>query len=154
MACRHNGNGDGHCIDTDVVLVEIADIIGLIVLGFITGSLAATLGIGGGIIFVPVLVFVFGFGQLEAQGTSLAIILPTAFVAAFIHNRAGRVVWKVVLVTAGVGVLAAVAGANLAIRMDEAILRKAFAIVLALLAIRMARRAVALRNASAPLDGS
>lgn len=133
--------------------MEIAEIFGLMVLGFVTGSLSATLGIGGGIIFVPVLVSVFGFGQLEAQGTSLAIILPTAIVAAFIHNRAGRVVWKIVLVTGGVGVLAAFAGANLAITMDEGVLRRAFAIVLALLAVRMARRAVALRNASAPVDG-
>ncbi len=54
------------------------EIIGLVALGLFAGTLAATLGVGGGIIFVPVLVSVFGFAQLDAQGTSLAIIVPTA----------------------------------------------------------------------------
>lgn len=129
------------------------ELIGLLVLGLVAGALASALGIGGGIIFVPVLVSIFGFVQIEAQGTSLAIVLPTALVGATLHHRAGRVVWPVVLVTGGVGLVAAFMGARLAISLDEAVLRRVFAVVLALLALRMAMRAVSLRRASTSLDG-
>ena len=122
-------------------------------LGLFAGTLAATLGVGGGIIFVPVLASVFAFGQLEAQGTSLAIILPTAIIGTLIHARAGRVVWRVAYVTGGVGIVFALVGAQLAQAMDEDILSKVFAVVLAVLAIRMTRRALRLRSESVAIDG-
>lgn len=128
------------------------EIIGLILLGLFAGSLAATLGVGGGIIFVPVLVSVFAFSQLDAQGTSLAIIVPTAIVGAITHARAGRVNWKVVAVVGTGGVLGALVGATLAQTLDEAVLRRVFAIVLIILAIRMARRAWTVKRALALTD--
>ncbi|GMQ94027.1 MAG: hypothetical protein BMS9Abin12_1509 [Acidimicrobiia bacterium] len=124
----------------------IGEIVALLALGLFAGTLAATLGVGGGIIFVPVLVAVLGFSQLAAQGTSLAIILPTALIGTVIHARAGRVVWKVALVTGGVGIVAALIGARLALSMNEELLKKVFAAVLAVLAIRMAHRAWRLRR--------
>ena len=54
----------------------------LALLGVVAGALASALGIGGGIIFVPAFVSIFGFSQLEAQGTSLAIIVGTSRPAA------------------------------------------------------------------------
>jgi uncharacterized protein len=128
------------------------EILGLILLGVFAGSLAATLGIGGGIIFVPVLVAVFGFSQLDAQGTSLAIIVPTAIVGTITHARAGRVDWKVVAVVGAGGIFGALGGASLAQNLDEAVLRRIFAIVLIILAIRMAGRAWTVRKASAAVD--
>ncbi len=130
------------------------EIIGLILLGVFAGSLAATLGVGGGIIFVPVLVSVFSFSQLDAQGTSLAIIVPTAIVGAITHARAGRVNWTVVAVVGTGGILGALAGATLAQTLDEAVLRRVFAIVLIILAVRMARRAWTVKRASALTDTS
>ena len=56
------------------------EIMGFVILGLITGVIASTLGVGGGIIFVPSLVVFFAFEQHMAQGTSLAIIVPTAIV--------------------------------------------------------------------------
>ncbi len=129
------------------------EIIGLVLLGVFAGSLAATLGVGGGIIFVPVLVSVFGFSQLDAQGTSLAIIVPTAIVGAVTHARAGRVDWKVVAVVGTGGILGALTGALVAQTLDEAVLRRVFAIVLIILAARMARKAWTVKQqASAPAD--
>jgi uncharacterized membrane protein YfcA len=116
------------------------EIIGLVVLGLFAGTLAATLGVGGGIIFVPVLVSVFGFTQLDAQGTSLAIIVPTAIVGMVTHAKAGRVNWPVVAVVGGAGVFAAFGGATLAQSMNEDLLTKIFAVVLAILAVRMGLR--------------
>lgn len=130
------------------------EILGLIALGLFAGSLAATLGVGGGIIYVPVLVSIFAFTQHEAQGTSLAIILATSLVGTFLHARAGRVVWKVALVTGGVGIISALTGARVALSMDEELLSKVFAVVMAVLAVRMARKAWTLRSASVALDRS
>jgi uncharacterized membrane protein YfcA len=132
-------------------MVEIA---GLIALGLFAGALAATLGIGGGIIFVPAFVSFFGFAQLDAQGTSLAIIVPTAIVATIGHARAGRVEWKVAVVAGLAGVIGAVLGSRLAFELDEQVLRRIFAVVLVLLAVRMLLRAVRLRQQESAPDGS
>lgn len=121
------------------------DIVGLIVLGLVAGMFAASLGIGGGIIFVPVLVSVFSFSQLDAQGTSLAVIVPTAIIATIGHMRADRVVWKVALFTGMAGIVGALIGSQVAYLVDEAILRRVFALVLAGLAVRMALRARSIR---------
>ena len=118
----------------------LPEIIGLVALGLFAGTLAATLGVGGGIIFVPILVSVFGFAQIDAQGTSLAIIVPTAIVGMVTHAKAGRVDWPVVAVVGAGGVFAAFGGATLAQSMEEDLLRRIFAIVLVILAVRMGLR--------------
>lgn len=131
------------------------EILGLIALGLFAGAIAATLGVGGGIIFVPVLASAFGFAQLDAQGTSLAIIVPTAIVGMLTHARAGRVVWPVVFVVAAGGVVAALGGAKLAQSMNEDVLRRVFAVLLVILAIRMGLRTYGLwqqSRYSAPVD--
>ena len=133
----------------------LPEIIGLIALGLFAGAIAATLGVGGGIIFVPALVSAFGFAQLEAQGTSLAIIVPTAIVGMLTHAKAGRVVWTVVFVVAAGGVIAALGGAKLAQSMSEDLLQRIFAVVLLLLAVRMSLRTYRLwreSRESAPVD--
>ncbi|MDJ0498416.1 MAG: sulfite exporter TauE/SafE family protein, partial [Acidimicrobiia bacterium] len=81
------------------------EVIGFVVLGLATGVLASTLGVGGGIIFVPSLVVFFGFEQHIAQGTSLAVILPTAIVGAYLHSKRGRVEWRAAFLIAAGGVV-------------------------------------------------
>lgn len=134
--------------------MDLIEIIGLLALGLFAGSLAATLGVGGGIIFVPALVSFFAFPQLEAQGTSLAIIVPTAIVATIGHARAGRVLWKVAFVAGSAGIVGAIAGSQLAYELNEETLRKIFAVVLVILATRMLFRAITLRNESVAPDRS
>lgn len=129
------------------------EVFGFVLLGLVAGALAATLGIGGGVVFVPVLVSVFLFTQHEAQGTSLAIIVPTVLVAAIAHARAGRVLWRLTAWVGIAGIVGAVGGARLALRLDDAILRRFFAVVLIFIAIRMALRARSLFGASRPIDG-
>jgi uncharacterized membrane protein YfcA len=129
------------------------EILGFVVLGLITGSLAASLGVGGGIIIVPTLVAIFGFGQHEAIGTSLAIIVPTAAVSAVAHHRAGRVNLNLAAMAGSAGVVGAVVGVTIGLSMDPDLLRRLFAILLGGLSIRMALRAKGLHAASRPLDG-
>jgi uncharacterized protein len=130
----------------------MVEVLALVVLGLVAGGFAATLGVGGGVIFVPLLVSAFGFAQLDAQGTSLAIIVPTAIVGAVGHAKAGRINWKVFRVVAAAGVLGAAGGALLAQSTDGDTLRLIFAIVLALLAVRMGLRTFALWRVSRTID--
>lgn len=116
------------------------EVLGYLLLGLVAGSLAATLGIGGGVIYVPALVTFFAFSQHTAQGTSLAIIVPTTIVAAVGHTKARRIVPRLALTLGAAGVIGAIAGARVALVADEAVLRRVFAVVLIVITVRMALR--------------
>ena len=109
----------------------------LIAVGLGTGILSATLGIGGGIVFVPALVALFGFDQHLAEGTSLLVIVPTALIGTMAHARAGRVDWKIGLLVGAGGVVGGFAGAHIALELAPAVLRRLFAAFLAVMALRM-----------------
>lgn len=121
-------------------------VIGLIVLGLVAGAFAAALGVGGGVIFVPSLAVIFSFTQHTAQGTSLAVVVPTAIVGAVIHTRAGRVDWGLALRIAIGGVIGAVTGSRTALALDGAVLRHLFAGLLVVMAGRMLLRSVRVRR--------
>lgn len=112
-------------------------ILGLIVLGLAAGVLAAALGVGGGIVYVPALVAIFGFAQHEAQGTSLAVIVPTMIVAAIVHSRAKRVDWPTVVPLALASLIGGFLGARVALSLDDLLLRRMFAGFLILASLRM-----------------
>jgi uncharacterized membrane protein YfcA len=113
------------------------EFIGFVVLGLATGLIAATLGIGGGIILVPSLAVIFGFAQHIAQGTSLAVIVPTAIVGTVLHAKRQRVDWRVAGNVALGGVIGGLVGSTAALAMEATLLRRLFAGLLALVAIRM-----------------
>ena len=113
----------------------------LIVVGLLAGTMAAALGVGGGIIFVPALVVLLDFSQHEAQGTSLVVIIPTAVIATIVHARRGRVAWRIALPVAVGGGVGALAGASLALNLDGELLSRFFAALLLVLAARMLWRA-------------
>jgi len=98
-----------------------------LVLGFGAGVLSGMFGVGGGILFVPTLVLVVGLGQLEAQSTSLAAIIPVVAFGAWQQHHAGNVRWRYGLIVGVVSVAGVLAGASLAISLDEDLLRKLFA---------------------------
>ncbi|HEX4607522.1 MAG TPA: sulfite exporter TauE/SafE family protein [Urbifossiella sp.] len=103
---------------------------GLVLLGAAVGVLSAMLGIGGGIVLVPALVYLFGLSQAEAQGTSLATIPFGAIIAAiFYHQSVPLRVPVVVAVGAGF-VVGAVVGSRLVLDVPEAALRLAFGALL------------------------
>jgi len=65
--------------------MSINDIVLLIIIGLFAGFVGGALGLGGGIIIVPALVFIMGFTQHQAQGTSLAVLLLPVGIFAVIH---------------------------------------------------------------------
>jgi uncharacterized membrane protein YfcA len=112
----------------------------LVLTGLVAGTLAALLGVGGGLVFVPAMVVLFGFEQHLAQGTSLAAIVPTTLIASVRHARLGRVDWHLVFPIAVGGIVGGIAGALLALELAPASLRAAFVGLLVVVSVRMVRR--------------
>ncbi len=122
------------------VELTAAAVVGLVAIGLAAGALAATLGVGGGIVYVPALAVLFSVPQHLAQGTSLAAIAPTALVGTIAHARAGRVDWSAAVALGLGGVLGGILGVETALRLDALLLRRLFAVFLVLMVVRMLRQ--------------
>lgn len=105
-----------------------------LVLGFGAGALSGLFGVGGGILFVPTLVFVVGLGQLGAQATSLAAMIPVVAFGAWQQHRVGNVRWRAALGIGLVSFVGVAGGALLADSLPEALLRDLFAGLLVVVA--------------------
>ncbi|WP_269147445.1 sulfite exporter TauE/SafE family protein [Microbacterium aurantiacum] len=116
--------------------------LGLIALGLVTGVLAGLLGVGGGIIVVPALIFLFGTSDLVAKGTSLLMMIPTAISGTIGNIRRHNID----LVAAGIVGLAAITttalGAWIAVRVDPQVGNILFAAFLVFIAVQMAMKAI------------
>ena len=119
-----------------------------IVIGLLVGALGGLFGVGGGLIFVPVLVLLFDFGQVEAEATSLLAIIPVVLAGTWRQHLYGNVRWRVALVIG----LAAIGGVELGVltakSISEETLQRLFAVLLILVAAQLAWRAR--RISSAP----
>jgi uncharacterized membrane protein YfcA len=111
---------------------------GSLSLGLITGVLSGLVGIGGGIIIVPALVYFFSMDEKTAQGTSLAVLLPpTGLLAFWQYYRAGHVDVKVgAAIVVGL-LLGGWFGGGFAQQLPQETLRKIFAVLLAITAVKM-----------------
>ena len=110
-------------------------------LGLAGGLLAGLFGVGGGIVFVPALTLGLGLGQLSGEATSLAAIVPVVAVGSFRQSRDGLVAWPSAAVLGGCSLIGVLVGAQIALELPEATLRRAFAAFLLLSAIQIALRA-------------
>ena len=110
----------------------------LLAIGVVTGIMAGMLGIGGAIIMVPALVFIMGFSQHMAQGTSLAVMLPPiGIIAAINYWKAGQVNIKFALILAVAFIIGSYFGSKFAINLPQPVLKKIFGVLLLLVAIKM-----------------
>jgi len=109
-----------------------------IAIGISSGILAGILGIGGGILIVPALMYVAGFSQKLAIGTSLAVLLPPIGIAAVIeYYRNGYVDFKAALIIASTAIIGAWIGARSAHYIDAHTLKIIFGVFLIFLGIYM-----------------
>jgi uncharacterized protein len=111
-------------------------------IGFAAGVSSGMLGVGGGIIFVPGLVFAVGLSQLSAEATSLLAIVPVALVGAWRQREYGNVRLRDGLILGALSPLGVVGGAELANVLSERALELGFAAVQLVFAFGLARRAV------------
>ena len=109
-----------------------------VLLGVVAGSLSGLIGIGGGVIIVPALVFLFGLSQHQAQGTTLALLVPpVGLLAALTYYRQGFVDVKIAAFVCIGFFLGGWLGAKLAIGLSNVILEKVFGIALLLISLKM-----------------
>jgi hypothetical protein len=109
----------------------------LVAFGFVTGVLAGLLGVGGGIVMVPLMVIGFAMPSVLAKGTSLMVIVPTA-VMGTLRNRGNRNSDLRVATVVGLsGVVSAFAGGLLSDVMSETLSKALFSLLLTLVAVRM-----------------
>ncbi len=108
-----------------------------VVAGLFVGVASGILGIGGGILLVPVMTLGFGLTQHVAQGTSLAAVIPTAAVGAVTHDRRGSVLRRPALYMGAGSAVGAVIGALVAIHLPREILTRAFGLILLYAAYRL-----------------
>lgn len=109
-----------------------------IALGLAAGLLSGLVGVGGGIIVVPALVFLFGFTQHQAQGTTLAMMVPPiGALAAWAYYSQGHVDIKVAALLCAGFVIGGYLGGKAAVSLSTPVLTKAFGAVLLLVSLKM-----------------
>lgn len=109
-----------------------------IVLGLLAGILSGLIGIGGGVMIVPSLIFWFGFSQQEAQGTTLGLLVPPiGILAAWTYYQQGYVNLKVAALICVGFVLGGLLGAKLAVTLPSKLLERIFGIALLAIALKM-----------------
>ena len=110
----------------------------ILLIGLMAGLVSGALGVGGGIIIVPSLIFFLGFSQHMAQGTSLAILLlPTGLFAVLQYYKNGYVDTKVALVLMVLFVVGAWLGSLLSVNIPDKMLRKIFGIFMLLASLKI-----------------
>jgi uncharacterized membrane protein YfcA len=115
--------------------MSVQTIIVIVLVGLAAGILSGLVGIGGGIIIVPALIFFLGFSQHQAQGTSLGILLlPAGIFAVINYYKQGYIDMKVVLVLFAGFLIGGWLGSRISLGMSETVLKKIFALVLILIA--------------------
>jgi uncharacterized membrane protein YfcA len=122
--------------------VSSADLIGAVAIGFAAGVASGMLGVGGGVLFVPGLVFILGLSQLSAESTSLLAIVPVAVVGAWRQHSYGNVRLRDGLVLGALSPLGVLAGTELSNALSERTLALSFAAVQLFFAYGLARRAM------------
>lgn len=113
-------------------------LVSLLLIGLLAGMLSGLVGVGGGIIMVPMLVMLLGFSQHQAQGTSLAVlVIPVTAVAVFNYYKEGYINWKYAAVIAVFFIIGSYFGSKLAIGLEQKMLKKVFSIILIIIAGKM-----------------
>lgn len=106
-------------------------IITLLLIGLAAGLMSGMLGIGGGIVIVPLLVAFMGFSQQAAQGTSLGLLLPPLGILAVLnYYKAGYVDLKAVLIMSITFVLGSYLSSKFVVNIPETVVKKIFAVFL------------------------
>ena len=109
-----------------------------ILLGLVAGTLSGMIGIGGGIIIVPALVFLFGLSQHQAQGTTLALLVPPiGILGAWTYFQKGFVDLRIAAFVCLGFFLGSLLGAKTATALSSAVLEKIFGVALLLIALKM-----------------
>lgn len=130
------GDGDGSgTVDLDAALVLLAALF-----GFAAGVVSGLLGVGGGTLFVPGLIYVLGLGHVEAEATSLLAMVPMSLLGAWRQHRYGNLEIRMSITMGLLAIPGALLGVVLANALPVRVLQIGFALLLVYVAQSLARR--------------
>jgi uncharacterized protein len=118
--------------------LRVPDWLKVALIGVAAGVVNGLLGVGGGMILIPGMVYCLGMGEHDAHGTSLAIVLPISVASAFIYGRNHYVDWSLTWRIAIGGMIGAYIGARLINYIPDIWLKRIFAAFMIATAVRMA----------------
>jgi uncharacterized membrane protein YfcA len=140
------GSSDSGDID-----ITVGSALVLVLVGFVSGTLAGLLGIGGGVIMVPAMV-TLGMSTLVAKGTSVAVIVPTAIMGTFRNRKHANVDLRAAAIVGGFGVVTAVIGGTISDRLSDRTANIMFAALLLFVAVNQLLSLRPERPPTAPAD--
>lgn len=118
--------------------MSINEVLILLGIGLLAGFLSGLIGIGGGIVIVPVLVYFFAMSQKTAQGTTLFMfLLPIGILGVFNYHKAGHVDYKTAIIMGITFVLGSYFGSKTAIGLDTRLVKQVFGVAIIIIGIKM-----------------
>jgi len=110
----------------------------LVVIGLAAGILSGFVGIGGGLLIVPALIFFLGMSQFEAQGTSLAMMLPPIGILAVLnYHKTGNLNWTYAIILAAVFIVGGYIGSKISLSLSPQIVRRIFGVLMLIAAFKL-----------------
>lgn len=110
----------------------------LIVIGLVAGMLSGLVGVGGGILMVPMFVLFLGITQHNAQGMSLAVMLPpVTFLAVYNYHKAGDIDWRMTLIVSAIFIIGGFFGSKIALKIDQLTLKRIFGVMMFIAAVKL-----------------
>lgn len=118
-------------MQTDTILILIA-------IGLTAGILSGFVGIGGGLLIVPALIFFLGMSQFEAQGTSLAMMLPPIGILAVLnYHKTGNLNWTYAIILAAVFIIGGYIGSKISLSLSPQLVKKIFGVLMLAAAFKL-----------------
>ncbi len=110
----------------------------LLAIGLVAGVFSGMIGLGGGVIVVPALVYFIGMSQHMSQGTTLAMMLPPIGVLGVMNYYKNQMVdWKAAMILAASFIIGGYFGSKMAIALPAETIRKVFGIIILGIALKM-----------------
>ena len=118
--------------------MSVSTFIILIIIGLLAGILSGLVGVGGGILMIPLLIIFLGLTQHQAQGTALfAMLPPIGILAAINYYKEGFVKWEYAIVIAFTFVVGGYLGSKLSLSLPPQTVRRVFGVIMLLGAIKL-----------------
>ena len=120
------------------IKMTLSTILVLVIIGLTAGMLSGLVGVGGGVIMVPMFVLFLGLTQHNAQGMSLAVMLPpVTFLAVYNYHKEGLIDWRMALIASAVFIIGGYFGSKIALKIDQTTLKKIFGVMMLIVSVKL-----------------